>query len=77
MSSPRIPLPDSTYVVLVCSLFQTLVPTALMAVAFVGVSAHIVAQTPDVLLSTFRAVGVAVVIGRLVVLLLYRAKAAN
>lgn len=48
-----------------------------MALAFVVVSGHIVAETPDALLSIFRATGVATVIGRLVVLLLLRGNASE
>ncbi len=43
-------LPDGTYVEAVRSLYLTLTPSFIMAVAFVGIGAHVSLETPDALL---------------------------
>src|SRR4051812_45306307 len=68
-------LPEGTYVVAVCSLYTTLTPSLVMAIAFTAVGVHIAMKTPDPLLAWLVALGVAAMIVRLGVLIVYRAKA--
>lgn len=65
-------LPPATYVELVGSLFETLLPTAIMAMAFIAVGIIIASQTPDPLISFLTGAGSIAVAARLVVLLAYR-----
>ncbi|WP_129794543.1 GGDEF domain-containing protein [Sphingosinicella sp. CPCC 101087] len=68
-------LPDGTYIVLVRSLYATLIPSTIMAVAFVGVAAHVASETPDFLLELLALLGGGAVVVRLIVLLLFRHRA--
>ena len=70
-------LTDSAYVVLVCSLYRTLLPTAIMAASFTAVGAIILRKAPDLLLLVLFAGGIAASLARLIVLLLHRATATD
>jgi hypothetical protein len=65
-------LAGGTYVVLVRSLYQTLLPSTLMAVAFLGVSLEVILTTWDPLLFGIMLLGIAAAAGRLIVVLRYR-----
>lgn len=69
------PLPEGTYVVAVSSLYETVLPTLVMAVAFVGVGTHIALETPEPLVRVLVAFGILALLARLGVLLRYRASA--
>lgn len=74
--APRIAnLPEGTYVELVRSLFQTLLPTAIMALSFLGIGILIVRETGDPFLAFLTAAGTLAALGRLTVLLMHRRRA--
>jgi diguanylate cyclase (GGDEF)-like protein len=68
-------LPDGTYLVAVCSLYRTLMPSLFMAIAFIGVGSQVAIRSRDPLLTTLLAAGIVAMIGRFAVLLLYRTRA--
>jgi diguanylate cyclase (GGDEF)-like protein len=68
-------LPEGTYVVAVRSLYATLIPTLIMAVAFLGIGAHVALETPDLLLNLLILFAGLAVLARVAVLLLFRAGA--
>jgi diguanylate cyclase (GGDEF)-like protein len=70
-------LSDATYIVLVRSLYQTLLPSSIMAVSFLGVGAHVAAETTDLLLLCLTILGAAAALARLVVVIRYRPAAMN
>jgi diguanylate cyclase len=70
-------LPDGTYVEAVRSLYLTLTPSFIMAVAFFGISAHVSLETPDALLMGLMAIAGAALLARLGVLILHRREASN
>jgi len=68
-------LPDGTYIELVASLFSTLLPTAIMAMSFLGVAMLVTSQTPDTALTVLMVAGSVAAGARLTVLLCYRQRA--
>lgn len=70
-------LPDGTYVELVRSLFQTLLPTTIMAVSFLAVGARVSWETGDRWLTIFTVAGGAAASARIIVILLHRRRAAQ
>lgn len=70
-------LSDGTYLVTVRSLYATLTPTLIMALAFLGIGTHIVLETPDPLLRLLVVLGDTALFARLGVLLLYRTAATS
>ena len=70
-------LPDGTYIVTVRSLYATLTPSIIMAVAFLSVGTQVVLETPDLLLTLLIILGGVAVLARLGILLLHRARACS
>lgn len=70
-------LPDGTYIVAVRSLYRTVTPSLIMAVAFFGVGARIAIDKPDLLLTLLVSVGGLILLVRIGVLLLCRAYACS
>lgn len=75
MDGSRARLPDGTYIELVASLFSTLLPTAIMAMSFLGVAMLVTSQTPDTALTVLMVAGSVAAGARLTVLLRYRRRA--
>lgn len=75
MAERLTPLPEGTYVVAVGSLCTSLVPTLVMALAFLGVGTHVALEAPDLVLSLLMALGIIAALARVFVLLRYRARA--
>ncbi|UZK67312.1 GGDEF domain-containing protein [Sphingomonas sp. M1-B02] len=69
------PLSEGTYIVAVRSLYATLTPSVIMAVAFVGVGTLVAFETSDLLLTLLIAAGAVSVVARLAVLLRHRTTA--
>ncbi|QDX25077.1 GGDEF domain-containing protein [Sphingomonas suaedae] len=65
-------LSEATYIAIVRSLFATLTPTVIMAMAFLGVGTLVALETRDPLLTLLIAGGAVAVVARLYVLLRYR-----
>lgn len=70
-------VPDGTYIELVRSLFRTLPPTIIIALAFTALAALIAHETPDRLLDMLAVGGVVAVAMRITLLLLLRGRAAD
>ncbi len=70
-------VPEGTYVELVQSLFRTLLPTSIIAIAFIGVATRIASQTQDPGLTALTILGTVTIVARLVILLLFRSEAAE
>ena len=70
-------MPEGTYVELVASLFSTLLPTAIMAISFVGIGLVVIGETPDRALGLLTTAGSIAAAARLAVLLLHRRHAAD
>lgn len=77
MDGSRARLPDGTYIELVASLFSTLLPTAIMAMSFLGIAVLITSQTPDSALTFLMFAGSIAAAARLTVVLLYRRRVAD
>lgn len=77
MPQSRLNVPDGTYLDLVRSLYATLLPTAIIAISFIGVGALIAIETPDLLLDVLIALGMVCMTARIVNLLLLRTRAAD
>ena len=76
VDQPKI-LPHGTYIVTVRSLYETLTPSVIMAVAFFGVGTHVARDRPDPLLTALLVLGGLAMATRLGVLLLYRGRACS
>lgn len=70
-------LPGGTYVELVRSLFQTLLPTTIMAISFLAVGARLSWETGDRSLAFLTGVGAIAAIARFTVILVHRQRAAE
>ena len=68
-------LPEGTYVELVASLFSTLLPSAIMTIAFTGVGLLVADDAHDSVLLALTVAGAMAALGRLGVLLLHRGRA--
>jgi diguanylate cyclase (GGDEF)-like protein len=77
MFKSRRNLPDSTYLELVRSIHATLLPTAIIAVSFIGAASLIAAESPDLLLDMLIAIGIVAVVARIVNLLVGHARVAD
>jgi diguanylate cyclase (GGDEF)-like protein len=77
MFDPRQSLPDGTYVVLVRSLYATLLPTTIIAVSFLSVGVLIGIQTPDRTIDLLTGIGTFFALLRLANLLHHRSRAAD
>ncbi|ATE65895.1 GGDEF domain-containing protein [Rhizorhabdus dicambivorans] len=69
---PGARLTEDVYAELVCSLFETLVPTIIMAISFLLVGCWIVSQRPDPLLFLFFMLASVAAMWRIALLLFYR-----
>ena len=74
MFKSRPSLPDGTYLELVRSIHATLLPTAIIAVSFIGVGTLIAVETPDQPLDILMGLGILAALARIVNLLLTRAR---
>lgn len=70
-------MPDGTYVELVRSLFDTLLPTTIMACSFLAVGAFISSDTGDTPLAILTLIGGAAAFARISVILVHRKRAAD
>ena len=70
-------LSDGTYVELVRTLFQTLLPATIMVVSFTAIGLLLALRTHDAPLALLTGVGVLAGVGRLASILLYRVRAAD
>jgi diguanylate cyclase (GGDEF)-like protein len=77
MAQATVNQPDGVYLDLVRDVHATLLPTAIMAVSFIGVGTLIAIDTPDPLLDGLIGLGAIAVCARFVNLLLARARAAD
>src|SRR3954447_26780088 len=69
MFKSRRNLPDSTYLELVRSIHATLLPTAIIAVSFIGAGTLIAIESPDAVLDMLITFGIVSVCARIVNLL--------
>jgi hypothetical protein len=76
MNGPKV-LPPGTYVIAVRSLYATLTPTLIMAVAFLGVGSHVVSNSPDTLMTLLVAMGTVTALVRVGVLLCFGSRVNN
>ncbi len=65
-------LPEQTYVQLIRDLFDTLLPTIIMALCFMIAGLLVVSEKPDALLISIFVAGATAVLGRVAILLCYR-----
>jgi diguanylate cyclase (GGDEF)-like protein len=70
--TPETGLPEQTYVQLVRDLFDTLLPTVIMAICFTIAGLLVVSEDPEVPLIGILVLGLTAVLGRIVMLLYYR-----
>ncbi|MEK7413166.1 MAG: GGDEF domain-containing protein, partial [Planctomycetota bacterium] len=70
-------LPEGTYVELVRSLFDTLLPTMIMACSFLAVGIYLSIETRDLQLAVITACGAAAAVGRIFVILVHRKRTAD
>jgi diguanylate cyclase (GGDEF)-like protein len=77
VKQPVTNLPEGTYVELVRSLFETLLPTMIMACSFLAVGILVSRETRDPLLVLLAAMGIAAAIARIVIILAHRKRAAD
>ena len=70
-------LPEGTYVELVASLFSTLLPSAIMTIAFTGVGLLVADDARDRALLALTVAGAVAALGRLGILLLHRGRASE
>lgn len=70
-------IPEGTYVELVQSLYRTLLPTFIISIGFVTVSALVAFQTPDPVLISLAVLGSISVAARIIILLRFRRQAAD
>lgn len=77
MDKPIRNLPSGTYVELVRSLFQTLLPTTIMTISFVAVGVLIARATGDRLIAVLTGAGTIAAITRLAVVLAHRKRVAD
>jgi diguanylate cyclase (GGDEF)-like protein len=66
MFHSRAALPDATYLEVVRSIYATMLPTAIIAVSFIGAGTLIAIESPDLPLDIVIALGMAAVAGRIV-----------
>ncbi len=77
MKRPVTNLPEGTYVELVRSLFETLLPTTIMAFSFLAVGVLISIETRNTSLIVLTVMGVGALIARITVILVHRKQAAD
>lgn len=75
MTRERSGLPDGTYIVLVKSLYDTLLPAGIMALSLVAVGSFISSRTSDLLLAALTSLCAVAAVARLATLLIHRARA--
>jgi len=77
VNQPVISLPDGTYVELVRSLFQTLLPATIMTFSFLAVGTLLCSETGDPMLAVLTGAGTIAAMARLTVILTHRKRAAE